>query len=137
MKNIILTCGALALLGAAPALAADNNGQNAQKSEIGYESGSLGFAALNSGDNADAIQQINANDGFSDKELSLRDPAKLMNLAAAYWRMGDLSSAQMHYEAVRDNRTSFDLVLADGRVVNSRDAAREALGKLNIRIASK
>jgi len=49
-------------------------------------------------------------------------------------RYGD--AAQMFMKAMNNNR-SFDVVLSDGRVVNSRDAAEMALSALNNTIASR
>ncbi|MEP2989220.1 MAG: hypothetical protein ABJN65_01505 [Parasphingorhabdus sp.] len=112
------------LIVATPALAEVTEG------EIGYAKGSLGYDALVAGDNQTALAQLEAA-----KEVSVNDPARLINLGQAYLRTGRTGDAAKMFTAAMNNNRSFDLVLADGTVINSREAAKLALRKMNNRLA--
>ena len=84
------------------------------------------------GDNERAVSQIMAN-----QQISKHDPAKLLNLGRAYARIGYTEQAAGYFKAAMQIRESLDLVLADGRVMNSKDAAREAYANLQTRVASR
>lgn len=76
-----------------------------------------------------------ANDrAAADLETRLRqepgDPATLINLGAAYARLGQRERAADAYRNAADSRTRYSLELADGRWVDSRRAARIALTSL-------
>ena len=58
------------------------------------------------------------------------DPALLINLGAAYARKGDAARAAGAFQAAIDSDTRYDLELADGTWVDSRQAARRALETL-------
>ena len=58
------------------------------------------------------------------------DPALLINLGAAYARKGDADRAAKAFQAAIDSRTRYELELADGTWVDSRQAARRALETL-------
>jgi Flp pilus assembly protein TadD len=100
--------------------------------EIGYARGSLGYDALISGDNDRAIAQI-----LADAKISRNDPARLINLGQAYARTGRTAEAAELFASVIKSRNEVDLILANGDVINSKDAAKKALAKLQSRIASR
>ena len=100
--------------------------------EISYPKESIGYEALMRGDNERAVFQIMANE-----QVSSGDPAKLLNLGSAYARMGHTDEAAKMFKAVLDSRDSFDLVLADGSVMNSKVAARKAYASLQRRVAAR
>ncbi|WP_373486830.1 hypothetical protein [Blastomonas sp.] len=130
MKYQVITIAVLAALGsAAPGLAQPVQTPAAAQ-EIGYESGALGYAALVEGNYSDALAQMQA----AEKQVSTaarRDPARLINMALAYAKLGDIAAARSHYEAAIASPVSFDVILSDGRVMNSRIAARTALQRLD------
>ncbi|WP_187334768.1 tetratricopeptide repeat protein [Novosphingopyxis iocasae] len=94
--------------------------------EINYDQGQLGFAAMQTGRNEEAIRQLES----SSAELP-NDPARLINLGNAYARMGRMEEARATLRRAVELQEHFDLVLADGRVVDSRRAAIYALDRLN------
>ncbi len=100
--------------------------------EISYPKGSIGYEALMRGDNERAVSQIMANE-----QVSKHDPAKLLNLGRAFARIGRTDQAAGYFKAAMQSRESVDLVLADGRVINSKVAAREAYDNLQMRIATR
>lgn len=136
MNTKVITFAALAALGmAAPAIAQPVQNR-AAANEIGYESGSLGYAALLKGNYPVALEQMQA----AEKQVSpaaRRDPARLINMGLAYAKMGDLALARSHYQAAIDAERSFDVILSDGRVMDSRVAARHALRRLDQGYASR
>lgn len=98
--------------------------------EIGYAPGSLGYDALIAGDNERAINQI-----LSNERISRNDPARLINLGQAYARTGRIAEAEQLFASAMQSRDQVDLILADGRVMGSKEAARQALAKLQSRVA--
>lgn len=100
--------------------------------EISYPMGSIGYEALMRGDNERAVSQI-----ITSAQVSKHDPAKLLNLGRAYARMGLTGEASGYFKAVLQSRESVDLVLADGRVMNSKDAALRAFASLQMRVAAR
>ena len=103
---------------AAPALAQSN-------SEIGYDRGSLGYEALVSNRNDLALEQLTKS-----RAVPNTDPAKLINLGRAYQRLGDLALAEQSFTAALNCKEEMDLLLADGREMSSRKAAKLALKEL-------
>lgn len=93
--------------------------------EIGYKEGALGYAALTGGEYRKAETQLNRMDG-----VTRDDPARLINLGQVYAKTGRFEEARRAYMAAMKSDKSFDVVLADGRVLSSRDAARMALAQL-------
>ncbi len=122
-KIIGITAG-LMLMGT-PALAQDSG-------EIGYAKGALGYDALVAGQNDVALQQLEAAD-----KVDASDPARLINLGQVYARMGRTGDAARMFMAALKSDRHFDLVLANGEVVDSRDAAGLALQKLNGQFAGR
>lgn len=121
------------ILGSAAGIILMGSAAVAQPSgEIGYAKGALGYDALVSGNNELALQQLEA----SESEYA-KDPARLINLGQAYARMGRSGdAARMFMAAIQSNR-DFDLVLGNGKVINSRDAAELALQNLTHRMAAR
>ena len=122
-KIIGITAG-LMLMGT-PALAQDSG-------EIGYAKGALGYDALVAGQNDVALQQLEAAE-----KVDASDPARLINLGQVYARMGRTGDAARMFMAALKSDRHFDLVLANGEVVDSRDAAGLALQKLNGQFAGR
>jgi Flp pilus assembly protein TadD len=120
-------CHALAAV--AVAFAASNGAAQADRAEIGYERGTLGFEALMANDNEAALRQL-----LSERSsVSRNDPARLINLGRAYARLGDTARARQSFEAAANCKEDFDLVLSDGTVMNSRKVASLALKQLERR----
>ncbi len=118
----------LSLLLAAAATTAPSAASQApsEPQEINYEQGQLGFAAMRSGDNQEAILQLErASAQLPD------DPARLINLGNAYARVGRMEEARATLRRAVAAQQHFDLILADGRVVDSRRAAIYALDRLD------
>lgn len=93
--------------------------------EIGYDRGSLGFEALMTNQNQLALEQLQR-----DRSVPQNDPAKLINIGRAYERLGDYNRAEEAFLAALHCKDEMDLVLADGREMNSRKAAKLALKEL-------
>ncbi len=108
----------LLLASAAPTLAQPN-------SEIGYDRGSLGYEALVSNQNDLALSQLTTS-----RAVPNTDPAKLINLGRAYQRLGNIELAEQSFSAALNCKDEMDLVLADGREMRSRKAAKLALKEL-------
>lgn len=124
MKNAKYVAVAVGLtMAALPALA------QAQEGEIGYDKGALAYDALMAGDNQAAVEKLESG--------KLKDPAVMINLGQAYARTGRTGDAAKMFTAAMNSNRSFDLVLADGQVINSRKAAAIALNDLNGRLASR
>jgi Flp pilus assembly protein TadD len=113
----------IALLGLAMAVAAPAIAQ--PHYEIGYDRGSLAFEALMANDNQRALEQL-----AKDRSVPNTDPAKLINIGSAYARLGDFDRAEEAYVAALNCKDEMDLLLADGREMNSRKVAKLALKKL-------
>lgn len=114
------------LMVSSPALATQAEG------EVGYSKGSLGYDALMAGDNETAVKQLESTDNISEN-----DPARLINLGQAYARTGRTGDAAKMFMAAMNSDRNFALVLSDGTVIDSREAAKLALNNLNNRLASR
>lgn len=125
MKTLFVSILAVSLAGVA-------NAGPSSVGEIGYAQGSLGYDALIAGDNDRAIAQILANE-----KVNRDDPARLINLGQAYARTGRTTEAAQLFQTAIESRNQIDLILADGTVMNSREAAKQALARLQSRIASR
>ena len=106
--------------------------QPGSSGEIGYPKGSIGYDALVAGDNQRAISQI-----LSGETVSRRDPALLINLGQAYARTGRTAEAAELFTRAIESRESVELILADGRIMDSKEAARQAFSKLKTKIATR
>lgn len=89
------------------------------------EAADVGYAELTQGEPEAAIEKIESNNA-----LEQDDPGALINLGNAYARLGHNDKAIQHYRAAIDSNERYDLELADGRWMDSRRAAREALSDL-------
>jgi len=85
----------------------------------------VGFAELATGRPAAAIARIRDNGA-----LDVDDPAALINLGSAHARVGQRQRAERFYKAAIISSTRYDLQLSDGRWMDSRSAAREAIAAL-------
>jgi lipopolysaccharide biosynthesis regulator YciM len=99
--------------------------------EIAYPAKAIGYDALTAGDNQRAV------DDMLSGSVSRHDPAFLLNLGQAYARSGRVTEARELFRRAARKRETVDLVLADGRVVNSRLAARQALATVQVGLASR
>ena len=61
------------------------------------------------------------------------DPALLINLGSAWSQLGNAERAEHFYRLARDADETYQLELADGRWIDSRDAARLALATVELR----
>lgn len=124
MRTIVL--GILAAASATTALA------NGPSGEVGYTRGALGFDALVRADYRTAEQQLEARQG-----VAANDPARLLNLGLVHWQTGRTDSARALFVAVRDSHRSVMLELANGESIDSRDAARRALARMEPSFAAR
>lgn len=99
--------------------------------EVAYSKTGIGYDALTAGDNERAIRDMLAGD------VSRHDPAFLLNLGQAYARSGDVTKARELFRLAAKKRDVVDLVLADGRVMSSKMAARQALATVQVGIAAR
>ena len=83
------------------------------------------YAALAEGRTEDALNKLKAN-----RARQSGEPAQLINLGTAYARIGNTAKARTLFEAALISKTRYDLELADGSWMDSRDAARMALANL-------
>ncbi|MDF1834878.1 MAG: tetratricopeptide repeat protein [Alteraurantiacibacter sp. bin_em_oilr2.035] len=92
-----------------------------------YEIREVAYEELLAGDDAAAITVLEA-------ELAQNpgDPAVLINLGAAYARIGNWERAEHYYSTARDGQREYQLELANGRWLDSRDAARLALASVEL-----
>jgi hypothetical protein len=100
-------------------------------SETAYPAKAIGYDALVVGDNQRAI------DDMMSGSVSRHDPAFLLNLGQAYARSGRVTEARELFRRAARKRETVDLVLADGRVVDSKLAARQALATVQVGLASR
>ena len=123
MKKTIIA----GLTAALAAWAAPASAQTQQ--EIGYPAGSLGYAAIMQGDMQAARKAIAAS------KVSANDPALMLNAAYVAMQSGRFGEAERLLHKVAAAPESVELVLASGKEVDSRAAARMALMQLNQRLA--
>lgn len=119
MHSRTLTAAAILAIAAAAAPAA------AKDYEIGYPKNSLAYRALVQNDLAKAETQLRR-----DARVSQDDPAKLINLGQVLAQTGRGAEAERMFQAAM-SADEVDLILADGRTINSREAARRALYALH------
>ena len=82
----------------------------------------VAYEALQAGDTAAAVRQL--------EESQDSDPARLINLGAAYAGEGRFTDAEAMFRAAIASDERYRLELADGSWLDSRDAARLALARL-------
>ncbi len=113
------------------ALAAALVASPAAAQEIDYAPGALGYAALKAGDLATAERQLRTSNADAN------DPARLINLGQVLARQGRHAEAADLFRRARALQDS-ELVLANGDVIGSREAARQALRSMpNLRLSSR
>ena len=61
------------------------------------------------------------------------DPAILINLGSAHSALGNWDTAQTYYRAARLSDEHYEMELADGRWLDSRDVAAMAMGAVEVR----
>jgi len=83
----------------------------------------LAFEAIQAGKYDVAITELEGQAGS-------RDPAALINLGHAYRKSGQYDAAEATLQRAVRTRTRYDIALADGRRMDSRDAAQQALNNL-------
>ena len=93
----------------------------AQSTEIGYPQGSLALDAIAQADYAAAERKLR-----KEFRVSQDDPARLINHGHVLAKTGRLADAARMFEKAAAAE-DVELVLADGRVMSSREAARRAL----------
>ena len=93
----------------------------AQQREINYPAGSLAYDAMVNRDYARAEKQL-----VSESRIDRNDPARLINLGQVLANTGRAAEAARLFEQAMQGE-EIELVLADGRVMSSREAARRAL----------
>ena len=115
----------LATLIAAPLLFAQSATAVMVKQE--YETRDVAFGELTEGDPQVALAQLEA--ALADNP---GDPAILINLGAAHARLGNFERAEFFYRAARESTEQYELELADGRWLDSREAATLALASVQL-----
>ncbi|MDZ7588677.1 MAG: hypothetical protein U5J78_05930 [Parasphingorhabdus sp.] len=92
----------------------------------------LADAALSAGNYQLAVVQLErAGAGQSN------DPAQLINLGQAYLNLGETRHAETLFRAALISFNRYDIVLANGTVVDSRELAQRALNQLSSRYVSR
>jgi Tfp pilus assembly protein PilF len=81
----------------------------------------VAFGELSNGHNHEAIARMEASE-----LVKSGDPAALINLGTAYARVGLVDKAARSFAAAAASRQRYELQLADGSWVDSREAARLA-----------
>lgn len=118
MSVMLLT--ALALAQSAPLVAAPSHVVNTQPAQL-----EVGYQELAAGDARAAVARIEAQRGIRSDE-----PAVLINAGTAYARLGQLDKAKQAFRAAARSNNRYQLELADGRWMDSRQAALLAMGRL-------
>ena len=92
-----------------------------------YETRDVAYEELVEGDAAAAVLQLEAalvdNPG---------DPALLINLGSAHSQLGNFERAEFYFRAARESSESYELELANGRWLDSREAATLALASVEL-----
>lgn len=78
----------------------------------------VGYTQLIQGNPSEAIEHIRASGALEQK-----DPTALINLGTAYAMLGHKAAAHEAYVAAKFSPVRFDVELADGKWIDSRDAA--------------
>jgi Flp pilus assembly protein TadD len=113
------------------ALAGAAHAEPMLEGEVAYPAKAIGYDGLMAGDNQRAIDDMMAGN------ISRHDPAFLLNLGQAYARSGRVAEARDLFRRAARKLEAVDLVLADGRVINSKLAARQALATVQVGLASR
>ncbi len=116
LSVFVATC--IAAVTAAPA--------SAQQAEIGYPKGSLAYKAIAAGDYGRAEARLKA-----EVRIARDDPARLINQGHVFAKTGRLAEAARQFRKAME-ADEIELILADGRVMSSREAARRALQSVSV-----
>lgn len=84
----------------------------------------VAYTELSSGNANAAVRKL------EESGMDRTDPALLINLGTAYARQGATDKALAAFRAAIASSDRYDLELADGSWMDSREAARQALAKL-------
>ena len=114
------------LLIAASGIALAMSPATAQSNEIGYPSGSLALEAIADADYAAAERKLRG-----EFRVAEDDPARLINHGYVLAKIGRAADAARMFEKAAAAE-DVELLLADGRVMSSREAARRALVGVSI-----
>jgi len=95
----------------------------AQDIVVSPERSSAGYELLTSGQNAKAIALLRG-------ETS--EPSRLINLGTAHARLGQRAEAARAYRLALFSDDRYDVQLANGRIMDSRAAARSALARIDM-----
>jgi len=98
----------------------------AQQAEIGYPKGSLGYKAIAAADYGRAETQLR-----KEVRIPRDDPGRLINHGYVLAKTGRLAEAAALFRKALEAE-DVELILADGRVMNSREAARRALQSVSV-----
>ena len=92
-----------------------------------YETRAVAYDQLVEGDYDAAIAEL-------EEELADNpgDPAILINLGSAHAAAGNLERAEFYYTAARETDEHYELELADGRWIDSREAAALASATVEV-----
>jgi len=85
----------------------------------------VAYEEMMAGHNRAAVDQIRAS-GLDRKG----DPSALINLGTAYARMGQKDRAMACFKAALASKNRYDVQLADGRWVDTRQIARQSIAAL-------
>lgn len=118
MAQTLILAGILLAQSVAPAVLVEGRTDRLDRVDVGY-------TELAAGQPQAAIERIQGNGA-----LNADDPAALINLGAAHARMGEVSDARAYLAAAIISPDRYNLQLADGRWMDSRRAARLAMGML-------
>lgn len=132
MKKSILTISSIMAIGLMSANISAQDNSNDTRGEIGYSKGALGYDAIIDGDYEKALNQLESAD-----KVSENDPARLINLAQVYKKMGRYNEAAAILTQVTEAPRDIDLILSTGQVVSSKEIAKIQLSKLQTAIASR
>lgn len=120
MRNSILATMCAAAFAMTPGLAsAEHADTHANSDFVGNVSG---HDVLQTSDLETAIDVLKEEVRASDN-----DPALLINLGQAYARAGDFARAEQSFLKAHNSRNRYDIMLANGEVMSTRAAAKEAL----------
>jgi tetratricopeptide (TPR) repeat protein len=89
----------------------------------------VAYSELESGDSAGAVHKLESN------RTRRSDPALLINLGTAYAREGATDKAIAAFRAAIESPERYDLEMANGRWMDSREVARLALAALQRTVA--
>ena len=92
----------------------------------------VAYADLASGQTDVALAKLQQHDG-----LAANDPSRLINLGAAYARLGQTERAAQAYRAAMRSDIQYEVQLANGRYMDSREAASAGLKRLTSQIAAR